>query len=557
MGNTESLTANFHAFFTVIVSGRSLYVGSAFSIFLASIIAPFLADTILGTTAVALSRKGFVHVAFLANVGPVSILKDLFRVTPAGRNKAHFGIGCSVLILAIFIAAVPAAIHQLLVPTSNPPIATVWPLNARSDELAFSERFGKRRANVEWCVPKDGPTQTVANSLGSVVSKFSANPNCKDLNKRLDFPTVQHIITPANLLAGLESSTMTRLSRVAGSGGAVLGIDVPLSRKTDIKYAIARYYEGFSGLTPANSSVKSCDAALTTVVTITKTNKTPTAAFIDCTAYGVDMHDKQDWEFIMCYDHGHDTFTGNRTVAIFVSTTAQATGSSWDFVYHAYMPTTQSFQLLTDWNAKNYTVRPTGARTTQTMNMTEMRLVEARVDNISIQEFVGPRECRALERNDSSAAFMNDGTADQYILGAWQQSGNLVHLSYSQYEATARDKILIEFTGWQGIVFVSLFLAALIVSYVLQPSMRNLQLQISCSSSLAFTSARAKPWYTKTGFFVRENAQGDKFVSCEEDSAGSDRLTFKEAAKSCKEIEKLPGHRTDPSVKGSEPYHSV
>ncbi|KAJ3262850.1 hypothetical protein HDU77_011711 [Chytriomyces hyalinus] len=561
MGNTASLTANIHSFFTVIVSGRSLYVGSAFSIFLASLIAPFLADVILGTIAVALSRKGFVHVAFLANVGPISILKDLFRVTRAGRNSKHFGIGCSVLALAIFITAVPAAIHQLLVPTSNPPIATVWPLNARSGELAFSERFGKRRANVEWCVPKDGPTQTVANSLGSVVSKFSANPNCKeDLNKQLAFPTVQHIITPANLLAGLESSTMTRLSRVGGTGGAILGIDVPLSRKTDIKYAIARYYEGYSGLTPANSSVKSCDAALTTVVTITKTNKTPTAAFIDCTAYGVDMHDKKDWEFIMCYDHGHDggTFTGNRTVAIFVSTAAQATGSSWDFVYHAYMPTTQTFQLLTDWNAKNYTVRPTPAGTTQTMNMTEMRLVEARVDDISIKEFVGPRECRALERNDSSAVFMNDGTADQYILGAWQQSGNLVHLSYSQYEATARDKILIEFTGWQGIVFVSLFLVALIVSYVLQPSMRNLQLHISCSSSLAFTSARPKPWYTKTGFFVRENAQGDKFVSCEESSNASTKsVTFKEAAKCCKESDKLSGYRTDPGVKGSQPYHSV
>ncbi|KAI8845121.1 hypothetical protein BJ741DRAFT_587050 [Chytriomyces cf. hyalinus JEL632] len=559
MGNTASLTANIHAFFTLIVSGRSLYVGSAFSIFLASIIAPFLADTILGTTAVALSRKGFVHVAFLANVGPISIVKDLFRVTPEARNSKHYGVGCSVFTLAIFIAAVPAVIHQILVPTSNPPIATVWPLNANSGELAFSERFGKRRAKVEWCVPKDGPTQTVASSLGSVVSKFSANPNCKeDLNAQLTFPTIQHIVTPANLLAGIQSSTMTRLSRVGGSGGAILGIDVPLSRKTDIKYAIARYYEGFSGLSPANSTIKSCDAAVTTVVTITKTNKTPTSALIDCTAYGVDMHDQQDWEFIMCYDHGDEgAFTGNRTVAIFVSTTAQATSSSWDFVYHAYMPTTQSFELLTDWNAKNYTVRPNAARTTQPMNMTQMRLVEARVDNITIQEFVGPRDCRALKTNDSAAVFMNDGTADQYILGAWQQSGNIVHLSFSQYEATARDKILIEFTGWQGIVFVSLFVVALVVSYVLQPSMRNLQLQISCGNSLALTSARPKPWYTKTGFFLRKNAQGDTYISCEESYDSIKPLMFKEAVKSCKESDKLSGYGPSSGVKGSQPYHSL
>ncbi|KAJ3230377.1 hypothetical protein HDU81_004559 [Chytriomyces hyalinus] len=556
MGNTASTTANIQGFFTVIVSGRSVYVGSAFSIFLASLVAPFLADIILGCVAMALSSKGFVHVAILANVGPVSIIKDLFRVTPEGRNSKHFGIGFSVFFLAAFIAAVPAVIHQLLVPTANPPIATVWPLNAMTGELAFSERFGKRRANVEWCVPRDGPSQTVANSLGSVVSKFSANPNCKeDLNLTLSFPTLQHIVTPANLLAGLESSTMTRLSRVGGSGGAILGIDVPISRKTDIKYAIARYYEGFSGLSPSKSDPKSCDAALTTVVTITKTSQTPTAALIDCTAYGVDMHDTQDWEFTMCYDYGGTgNFTGNRTVAIFMSTSAQSTGASWDFVYHAYMPTSLSFQLLTDWNHKNYTVRPNPGKSAQPIKMEEMRLVELRVDNITIQEFVGQRECRALK---GKSDFENDGTADQYILGSWQQGSNIVHMSYSQYEATARDKILIEFTGWQGIVFVSLFLVALIVSFFLQPSMRNLQLQISCSNSLALTSARTKPWYTKTGFFVRQNAQGGNFISCEENNPSVKPLTFKEAAKSCRESEKLVRYSADSGVKGPQPYHSL
>ncbi|KAJ3231954.1 hypothetical protein HDU78_007432 [Chytriomyces hyalinus] len=552
MGNTASLTANIHSFFTVIVSGRSLYVGSAFSIFLASIIAPFLADVILGTIAVALSRKGFVHVAFLANVGPVFVLKDLFRVTPAGRNKAHFGIGFGVLILAIIIAAVPAAIHQLLVPSSNPPIATVWPLNARPGELkAFSERFGKTRDKVEWCVPKDGPTQTVANSLGSVVAKFSANLDCTEgLNLPLDFKTMQQKVTPSNLMAGLDSSTMTRLSRLSSSGADFLGIDVPLSRKTNIKYAIAQYYEGMPYLAPSDSDKRSCDAAVTTVVTISNTGKTPTAAELDCTAYGIDIHETSSWEFIMCYDHGgSNSYVADRTVAIFVSTKAHVKSAAWDFVYQAYMPTVRDFRLLADWNSKNFTLKE--ATATHPIKMEEMRLVEQRVDSIAIQEFVGRIECRAFSE------FENDATADHYILGAWQQTNNTVHTSFSQYEAAARDKILIEFTGWQGIVFVSLFLLALLVTFILQPSMRNLQLQISCSNSLALTSARSKPWYTKTGFFVRENAQGDKFVSCEEDSAGSNRLTFKEAAKSCKESEKLPENRTDPGVKGSQPYHSV
>ncbi|KAJ3262861.1 hypothetical protein HDU77_011722 [Chytriomyces hyalinus] len=529
MGNTASLTANIHSFFTVIVSGRSLYVGSAFSIFLASIIAPFLADVILGTIAVALSRKGFVHVAFLANVGPVFVLKDLFRVTPAGRNKAHFGIGFGVLILAIIIAAVPAAIHQLLVPSSNPPIATVWPLNARPGELkAFSERFGKTRDKVE-----------------------CANLDCTEgLNLPLDFKTMQQKVTPSNLMAGLDSSTMTRLSRLSASGADFLGIDVPLSRKTNIKYAIAQYYEGMPYLAPSDSDKRSCDAAVTTVVTISNTGKTPTAAELDCTAYGIDIHETSSWEFIMCYDHGgSDSYVADRTVAIFVSTKAHAKSLGWDFVYHAYMPTVRDFRLLADWNSKSFTLKE--ATATHPIKMEDMRLVEQRVDSIAIQEFVGRIECRAFSE------FENDATADHYILGAWQQTNNTVHTSFSQYEAAARDKILIEFTGWQGIVFVSLFLLALLVTFILQPSMRNLQLQISCSNSLALTSARSKPWYTKTGFFVRENAQGDKFVSCEEDSAGSDRLTFKEAAKSCKESEKLPGHRTDPSVKGSQPYHSV
>ncbi|KAJ3384500.1 hypothetical protein HDU80_000914 [Chytriomyces hyalinus] len=358
MGNVSSLIANIQGFFTVIVSGRSVFVGSAFSIFLASIIAPFLADTILGTTAVALSRNGFVHVAFLANVGPFSVVKDLFRVTPAGRNKAHFGVGFGVLVLAIIIAAVPAVIHQLLVPSSNPPIATVWPLNANSGEKAFSVRFGKTRDKVEWCVPKDGPTQTVANSLGSVVAKFSANLDCTEgLNLPLDFKTIQQKVTPSNLMAGLDSSTMTRLSRLSASGADFLGIDVPLSRKTNIKYAIAQYYEGTPYLAPSDSDKKNCDAAVTTVVTISNTGKTPTAAELDCTAYGIDIHDTSSWEFIMCYDHGgSNSYVADRTVAIFVSTKAHAKGLGWDFVYHAYMPTVRDFRLLADWNSKSFTL---------------------------------------------------------------------------------------------------------------------------------------------------------------------------------------------------------
>ncbi|KAJ3251755.1 hypothetical protein HDU77_005684 [Chytriomyces hyalinus] len=536
MGNINSLAASAQDFFTIIVFGRSVFVGSAFSIFLTSITAPFLADIILGTIAVVLSRQGLVHVALLANSSPLSIVKDMFRVTPEGRNKAHFAVGSSVLLLALVIAAIPAAIHQLLVPTSNPPIATVWPLNARSGEPAFSERFGRKRANVEWCVPRDGPTQTVASSVGSVVAKFSANPNCTEgLNLTVGFQNMRHhIVTPSNLLAGLESSTMTRLSRVGPSGGTVLGIDVPLSRKTDIKYAIATYYEGLSSLSPSRS--EGCDAAVTTVVTISKTFKTPTATELDCTAYGVDLHEIRAWEFIMCYHHdgSFGNYTGaNRTVAIFVSTKSQVTDAAWDFVYHAYMPNSRVFRLLTDWKNQNYTVEPGSVVVSDPINMEDMKLVEQRVDNIIIQEFVGQRKCRALNgKND----FENDGTADQYILGSWQQSNNIVHTAFSSHEATACDKILTEFTGWQGIVFVSLFLSA--------------------TNSLALTSVWSKPWYTKTGFFVRQNAQGNKFVSCEEDSAGTDRLTFEQATMSCRERKELSRYRSDYG-KGSQPYHSL
>ncbi|KAJ3231955.1 hypothetical protein HDU78_007433 [Chytriomyces hyalinus] len=555
MGNASSLIANIHSFFTVIVSGRSVYVGSAFSIFLASIIAPFLADVILGTIDVALSRKGFVHVAFLANVGPFSVVKDLFRVTPAGRNKAHFGVGFTVLILAIIIAAVPAVVHQLLVPSSNPPIATVWPLNARPGELkAFSERFGKTRDKVEWCVPKDGPTQTVANSLGSVVAKFSANLDCTErLDQKLEFPALRQGVTPSNLMAGLQSSTMTTLSRLSSSGGNALGIDVPLSRKTDIKYAVASYYVAMLGLSTSPPK-KSCDGAVTTVVTISNTGKTPTAAEIACTAYGVNMHVNTTWEFILCYDHGKDrAFSADRTVAIFVSKASHEAGAVWDFVYNAHTPTTLDFRLLADWEGQTFSLPPE-ATASDTIKMEEMQIVEKRVDNITVREFIGLGECRDFE---NKAGLANDPAADYFVLGSWQQSGNIVHTSYSQYESTARDKILIEFTGWQGIVFMSLFLLALLVTFILQPSMRNLQLQISCSNSLALTSARSKPWYTKTGFFVRENAQGDKFVSCEEASAGSNRLTFNQAARSCKESEKLAGYRANSRMKGSQPYHSL
>ncbi|KAI8845136.1 hypothetical protein BJ741DRAFT_659234 [Chytriomyces cf. hyalinus JEL632] len=554
MGNTTSLTASAQEFFTVIVSGRSLYVGSAFSIFLASIIAPFLADIILGTIAMALSSKGYVHVALMANAGTVSIVKDMFRVSPEGRSKGHFGVGCSVLILAIVIAAIPAAIHQLLVPALNPPIATVWPLNAKTNEVAFSERFGKRRANVEWCVPRDGPSQTVASSVGSMVAKFNANPNCKEgLNLTVGFQTMRQIVTPSNLLAALESSTMTRLSRVGPSGAAVLGLDVPLSRKTDIKYAVAMYYEGLSSLSPSGS--EGCDAAVTAVVTISKTNNTPTAIEIDCTAYGVDLHDKKVWEFMMCYDHGTYTrYTANRTVAIFVSTKSQGTGSAWDFVYHAYMPNSQDFRLSADWKRRNYTVLPSTSPGFGPINMEDMHLVERRVDNIAIQEFVGQRDCDALK---GTSAFENDGTADQYILGAWQQSNNIVHTAFSNHEATARDKILIEFTGWQGCLFVSLFLISTILAGVLQPSMSSLLVHIVCSNSLLSTSIRSKPWYTKTGFFVRENAQGDRFVSCEENSASNKPITFKEATRSCRESEKLSGYSAAYSVNGFPRYEPL
>ncbi|KAI8845134.1 hypothetical protein BJ741DRAFT_139498 [Chytriomyces cf. hyalinus JEL632] len=347
------------------------------------------------------------------------------------QSKAHFGVGFTVLLLAIFVAAIPAGIHQLLVPTSNPPIATVWPLNARSGELAFSERFGRRRGKVEWCVPRDGPSQTVASSVGSMVAKFNANPNCKEgLNLTVGFQTMRQIVTPSNLLTALESSTMIRLSRVAPAAGTILGLDVPLSRKTDIKYAIESHYEGLSDLSPSGS--KGCDAAVTTVVTISRTSKTPTATEIDCTAYGVDMHDKTSYEFIMCYHHGKVGAykAENRTVAIFVSTKAQATGSSWDFVYN-----------------------PGKVIEFDPLNMEEMRLVDMRVDDITIQEFVGKRECRALKGNGSDPAFENDGTADHYILGSWQQSGNIVHTDYSAYQATTRDMILIEFASWQGVCF--------------------------------------------------------------------------------------------------------
>ncbi|KAJ3262860.1 hypothetical protein HDU77_011721 [Chytriomyces hyalinus] len=554
MENVSSLAANIHSFFTVIVSGRSVFVGSAFSIFLASIIAPFLADTILGTTALALSRKGFVHVAFLANVGPVSVVKDLFRVTPAGRNKAHFGVGFGVLILAIIIAAVPAVIHQLLVPSSNPPIATVWPLNAKPGEKAFGERFGKPRDKVEWCVPKDGPTQTVANSLGSVVAKFSANLDCTErMDQPLEFLALRQGVTPSKLFGGLQSSTMTRLSRGSFSGASALEIDVPLSRRTDIKYAVASYYVGMLGLSTSDPK-KSCDAAVTTVVTIIKTDAKPTAAEIACTAYGVDMHSNITWEFILCYDHGKDrAFSADRTVAIFMSKTSYKADPAWDFVYNALTPTTLDFRLLADWEGQTFSLPPE-TKVGYTIKMEEMQIVEQRVDNITFREFIGLGECRDFE---NTARLANDAAADYFVLGSWQQSGNIVHTSYSQYEASARDKILIEFTGWQGIVFMSLFLLALLVTVILQPSMRNLQLQISCSNSLALTSARSKPWYTKTGFFVRENAQGDKFVSCEEESAGSNRLTFNQAARVCKENENLAGYRTDSRMKGSQPYHSL
>ncbi|KAJ3230386.1 hypothetical protein HDU81_004568 [Chytriomyces hyalinus] len=551
MGNTTSLTASAQDFFTIIVSGRSLFVGSAFSIFLASLVAPFLADIILGTIAVVLSRRGFVHVALLANVGPLAILKDMFRVTTRSIN--HIAVGFSVLMLATFVAAIPAAIHQLLVPTSNPPIATVWPLNAMSGELAFSERFGKRRANVEWCVPKDGPSQTVANSVGSVVAKFSANPNCKEgLNLPPGFMSMRQGVTPSNLLAGLASSTMSSLRRLDPTGGTVLGLDVPMSRKTNIKYAIASYYEGLSSLSPSTSDLKSCDAAVTTVVTISKTSKTPTATEIDCIAYGVDMHDKPSWEFILCYHHGKvGAYTGaNRTVAIFVSTKAQATGSAWDFVYNAYMPNSREFTLLTDWKRRNYTLDPSKVIQSDRLNMEEMRLVELRVDDITIQEFVGPRECRPLKGNISNAAFENDGLADHYILGSWQQSGNVVQTDFSPFETVARDKILIEFTSWQGIVFLSLLLLALILFLTLKPSMGSLLVGIVCSNGLSWTSARSKPWNTRTGFFVRQNAQGNKFVSCEENNLGIKSLTFKQAAKSCQEMDKQPGYTAVSSVEG-------
>ncbi|KAI8820917.1 hypothetical protein BJ741DRAFT_715680 [Chytriomyces cf. hyalinus JEL632] len=219
-GGTEdmaSLPAIAEDFFTVIVSGRTIYVGSSFSIFLASLIAPFLADIILGVIAMALGSKGFVHIGLLATAGPVSILAHLFRVHPEGRTTKHFGIGVGVLALAAVIAAVPAALHQLLVPSSNPPISTVWPLNLKTNEVVLSDRYGRSRTNVEWCVPKDGPSQSFASGSGTAVAKFSANPNCVDgVLQKNSFPKMLQLVTPQNLLLALESSTMTSLSPKVG-----------------------------------------------------------------------------------------------------------------------------------------------------------------------------------------------------------------------------------------------------------------------------------------------------------------------------------------------------
>ncbi|KAJ3262848.1 hypothetical protein HDU77_011709 [Chytriomyces hyalinus] len=550
MGNMTSLTASAEDFFTVIRSGGSLYVGSGFSIFLASIISPFLADIVLGVIAMALSSKGYVHIGLLATAGPVPIVTHLFRVTPGGRSIKHFGIGVGVLVLATVVAAIPAALHQLLVPASSPPIATVWALNAKTNSVAFSERYKRKRSNIEWCVPRDGPTQTVAGSVGSVLAKFSANLNCTEgLYPTTFFPMNSDEFTPSNMMAALESGTMTTLRRASMTAGPVLSIDVPLSRKTNIKYAIAQYFEGLSSLSPSKSDLKSCDGAVTTVVAISKTSKSPTATEIRCMGYGVEMHENTAWEFILCYDHGEigGYTAANRTVAIFVSTKTEVKDVSLDFVYQALMPVSRNFRLLTDWERQNYTVLPRDVVASDPIKMGDMRLIELRVDDITIQEFVGLGDCRALKNNSE---FVNDGTAEQYILGSWQQSGNIVHTSYSKHETVAHDKVLIEFTSWQGAVFVSLFLLAVIAAVTLRPSVSNLLVNIACSNSLASTSARSKPWCTKTGFFVRQNAKGDNFISCEEDNSGNKPHTFKEAAKSCKENEKLSGYDAVSSEEG-------
>ncbi|KAJ3231956.1 hypothetical protein HDU78_007434 [Chytriomyces hyalinus] len=558
MGNVASLAASAQDFFTIIVSGRSLFVGSAFSIFLASLIAPFLADIILGVIAMALSSKGFVHVAVLASAGPIPTLTTVFRVTPEGRNKAHFGVGFSVLVLAIVIAAVPAAIHQLLVPMANPPIATVWPLNAKTNEVAFSEIYRRKRSDITWCVPTDGPMQSFASSSGTAVSKFSANPNCKEgLSQKLFFPAVVDELTPSTMMAALKSSTMTRLGRVSeAANGAILGIDVAISRKTDIKYAIAKYYEGLTTLSPSLTPGENCDGAVTTVVTILKTNRTPTATEVSCTAYGVDNPAYQAWEYMLCYDHGGvGVFTGNRTVAIFVAIQSQVTDVSLDFVYHAIMPESQQFRLLTDWERQNFTALPTEAKSHHPIKMEDMRLLELRVDDITIQEFLGLGDCRVS--NDSVQAFLTDVSAQQYVLGAWQQSASIVHTSYSKYETVGHDKVLVEFTNWQGILFMSLFLVAAIVAVILRPSMAGLLVNISCSNSLAFTSLLSKPWYTKTGFFVRQNAQGDMFVSCEEDNTRNKPLTFKQAERTCQESETQSGYGVTSSLNRVQPYEPL
>ncbi|KAJ3238325.1 hypothetical protein HDU78_003584 [Chytriomyces hyalinus] len=218
------------------------------------------------------------------------------------------------------------------------------------------------------------------------------------------------------------------------------------------------------------------------------------------------------------------------------------------------MPVSRNFRLLTDWERQNYTVHPSDVVASDPIKMGDMRLIEQRVDDITIQEFVGLGDCRAL-KNDS--VYENDRTAEQYILGSWQQSGNIVHTSYSKHETAAHDKVLVEFTSWQGALFVFLFWMAAIAAVTLRPSVSNLLVNIACSSSLASTSDRPKPWYTKTGFFVRENAQGDTYISCEESHASIKPVTFNEAAKCCKESEKLPGYGAGSGEKWSQPYHSL
>ncbi|KAJ3234006.1 hypothetical protein HDU78_006084 [Chytriomyces hyalinus] len=251
----------------------------------------------------------------------------------------------------------------------------------------------------------------------------------------------------------------------------------------------------------------------------------------------------------------HVALMANSGTVSFVNLTAppmaksQAANAGWNFVYHAYMPDSRDFRLLTDWINQNYTVLPGSASQSDRINMKDMRLGEQRVDKIVIQEFVGQRKCRAF---NGESDLENDGAADQYILGSWQQSNNVVHTAFSSHEATARDKILIEFTGWQGILFVSLFVVPAITAMVLQPSMGSLVVHILCSNSLLSTSVRSKSWYTKTGFFVRQNAQSDRFVSCEENSASDKPLTFKEATRSCRESEKLSGYNAVSTVDGAQ-----